>query len=354
MADTWGGVALPVAIPTGTDLLGDHALRIVGDYLSAFLNAYGTTAWSAFMRGKPACGAVYFHDPHRFGVVDTYLPAIFLYRQQDAGTGQAIDYEAIDYLYAGSRWVCSYLYPPMAQELQDKRGNFDNAVVKMVSRAVEAFLDPCYATPGDADPLAASLPAAPTAIKLQVATSAGQQVYTGAALDGATGGNAITPRRPVTVTLGGDPAAFTNGSTIIVEGLDVVGQPLTNTLTIDTSAIPCTLTCGNDFSKVTSITVAAQASGAGTIEFGLGARAGRGSEYLKQAGLEELEVRGWRSTMVDLVMSPDPKRSYYAVEMTLHAKELYQADPTVRTYPNTGTTQTFIRGDGSVIESADY
>lgn len=353
MADTFGGISLPVDVPATGDAVGDHALKVVGDYISAVLNAYGTTAWQTVLQNKPACGAVYLHDPKRFDFIDTYLPAIFIWRSKDV-PGQAIEYRADDYLEDGSEWTVMYVYPPAQQAFQVKRQTFDNAIGKIVGLLIEKYRDPSYVADGDADITAAAIPTAPTSIKLQVATSASPQAYSGAALDGTIGQGAILPRRPITVTLGGSPAAFVNGSAIVVAGLDVVGQPITNVLTIDTSAIPGTLAGGNDLSAVTSLSVAAQSGTGGTISFGTGSRSGLGSNYLAQAGLEGLRVKGWKSSLLPIPMSPDQTRTYWAVEMTLEAIELFEPDLTLSTAPNTGTTQSFVRDDGSLIEQAEY
>ncbi len=354
MADTWGGVSLPVAVPSGAEALGDRALWIVGDYLKACLNAFGSTAWASVMAGKPACGAVYLHDPRDYGFVETYLPAIFLYRREGR-TGEVAAFDGQDILEDASFWTLLYVFPPAQQAIQDRRDTFANAVHKVVAAAIERYRDTSFVATGDADNQAGTTAAAPTSIKLQFATSTSQQVFTGAALNGAIGVGNIDPRRPITVTLGGTVGSFTNGSTIVVEGIDVVGQPITNTLTIDTGAIPGTLTGGNDFASVTKVTVAAQAGTAGTIQVGTGSFAGKGSLYLEKAGLQGLTVAGWKAIDLTIPMkAPAPPRTYFAVEITLAAIEQLDLDLTLQSFPNTGTDAAFLRSDGSNIQSAKY
>lgn len=359
MADTWGGLAFPAAVPGVGDVLGDRALQIVGAYLQATLNVYGAAAWQALLPNRPSgeawqpIGSVYYYDPHHFVFPEVELPALFLSRQQDMA-GEAATYDADDYLYANSRWLCVYVFSGDQQAVIDARVPFGNAIVKTVAYAIEKYRDTSYVTPGETDVAAITTVTAPTSIKLPVATSTSPQAYSGAALNGAIGVGNILPRRPVTVTLSGTVGSFVNGSTITIAGLDVVGQSLTNTLTINTAGIPGTLTSGNDFSAVTSISVAGQSGTAGTLSFGTGPRPGLGSQYLEQAGLEGLDLGSWKTTTVDLSMSPAQGRTYFAVEMTLEAKELLTPDLTTTTAPNTGTIQSFVRDDASLIEQAEY
>jgi hypothetical protein len=347
------GTAASASPSTGIGL-GDASLRVLADYLQANLNAYGAALWTLVGGTGLPCNVAYLNDPREFVFVETYLPAIFVYRDK-GNDGEAQSWLAQDYLEDVTRWTVVFVYPPAQQALQNKRDTFDNVVLKTIARAIEAYRDPSYVAPGDADIKAPTAALAATSIKSTVATAPSLQTYTGASLNGAIGAGAISPPRPVVVTLGGDPAGFTDNSTITIVGLDVLGKPLTNTVTVRTSSVPGALTSGNDFTAVTSVTVPAQLGAAGTLSLGTGARAGLGSLYLEQAGLEGLTFNSWKNYELKVGMAAGaPTRTYYALEMTLEAQEIQPAYVSPEEGPNVGTSVSFVRSDGSSIESANY
>lgn len=336
MTTTYGALSIPVAVPPDpeTAAVGDPALDVLASFLKAYVNTYGVAAWaSVFPREVdaqqiPPILTTWTHQPTDETIApfnERYLPALFLYR---AGGGDQ-KWEMLDKRVARDTVTLLWIFPTGAQAAERIRVPYVNALVKLIDAGVEAMLDPCWSYPSDPDPLAPSLVADPNAIKLAIATSASAQSYSGAALNGAIGGGAFAQPRAATVTLMGSAADYVNSSTVTFTGLDVLGLTQTQTVTIVAASVPYTLTTSYAFTQITSIAVQAQATTAGTMEFGLSAFAGRGSLVTNFAPTGLRRAGQWKAQPITIPVQMGDKtttRHYDAVEIPMETYEWIERD----------------------------
>lgn len=354
MTDTYGAISIPVAVPADAEVsaTGDPALDVWASYLQAFINTYGGAAWAKVFPRRdtsnnqiPPVLQTFTHQPTDDTIAvfnERYLPCLFLYR----ASGNEQKWEWLDGRIARDTITLLWVFPTGTQPAERIRVPYVHALVKLVDTAIEKYLDPCWTYPGDPDPLAASLAADPDAVKLAIATSTSAQTYTGAALDGAIGGAAFPQPRAATVTLGGAPGDFVDGSTLTITGLDVLGMAQSRTLTIDASQVPYALSTGHAFLQVTSIAVATQATTTGTLEFGLGPYQGRGSMVLTFAPNGLQRSGQWRAQPVTIPVQIGDRtvpRYYDAVEIPLETFEVWD-----REYPaGAGLEGTLLANQGA-------
>lgn len=350
MADQFGGLTLPTVSPNSGDAVGDPTLSLLSNYVSAVINNDCVTAWGAIAPGNNSPNPVrriFFHNPLEDGFSEADLPALYAYRGE--GTGE--EHYAEDYLYERGTILLLWVWPTAVQVTRVSRQPFANAIRKAVERAVYLERHPAFAATGDADPTATTLAALPQVIKLPVATSASPQSYSGGALDGLTGAAAVLPPRAVTATLGGSAGAFTPGSTITVNFINVVGAADSAVFTLPNPVVaPATFTAGFAAKQITSVAVAAQASTAGTISVGLGAYAGLGTEIFDFAPMMELGVTKARVADLRIQKGPD-SANYHMLELTLTFAERLVRDlgPTIQ-----GANTTYQNSSGNVTDRSQW
>jgi hypothetical protein len=123
------------------------------------------------------------------------------------------------------------------------------------------------------------------AIKTSVASAASIQTYTGAALNGAIGGGAISPPRNITIVTSSHGDIDAVG--VVIEGRDVNDKVLTETITL-TNGGGATDVGNKAFAKITKITVPAQSGTGGTLKFGIGNKIGLTKTIKTRSGLTGL------------------------------------------------------------------
>jgi len=282
--DTYGDIEDVPAV-SRDKAVTDPALSMILDYFAAVLNARLASAWQSVAPGKEMVRQSFTYDPEREWFSKKSLPALYGYREGGKPTSRLGD----DWQDAEDVLVLTWAFPLTTQSHASFRRAILNGMNKVLDRAVMLLRDPAYVDPTDPAKDAQSYPAEPEAIKLSVATNVAAQSYSGASLDGARGTATLSPPRGFEVSLSGSPAAFVNGSTITVTGTNALDLAQSVAMTIDTAQIPYVLKAGTDFKTITQVAVAAQASGAGALAFGLGARKGHGSLLSARASL----VRMW-------------------------------------------------------------
>lgn len=330
MSHTFG--LLPLPAPADVDpafrTVGDPCLALVLGFAQAVLNAGASAAWSQLLtsgsRQVPAVKRAFAQEPEDEGFSEDWLPALFLFRGAQGDAEQVAE----DWYQTTDRLTLWWVFPAEVMAKRAARHAFVNVVDKVLRAAFFAERDASFAAPGDPDPRAASVAALPDAVKLASATSTSSQTFSGAQLDGAVGPGAVSPPRPVTVSLSGPQASFAPGSLVTVAGLDVVGQAHSWALAVPNAAPPLTLTCPADCTRVVSVTVAAQADALGTVSVGLGAFAGIGSELCDVAGYVRLTPG--RATYKALQLRADDQvRRYDMVELLIDLEEQLDRDPSV-------------------------
>jgi hypothetical protein len=284
--DTYGSVAdTPLPVAAKGQAVTDQALSILLDYFKAIVNSRLTTAWHSVAPGKQVVRSAFPHDPEREWFSTKSLPALYGYREG----GQAGKRMADDWQTMPDQLVFLWIFPQQKASAAAFRRPIINGLSKVLDRAAMLLRDPAYVDPDDTDPKATTYPVEPEAIKVKVATAAVARAYTSADFDGARGDTTLSPPRGFEVALTGSPVAFVDGSTITVVGTNALDMDQTVVLEIDTAQIPYTLKAGVDFKTIATVDIEAQASGAGFIALGLGARAGYGSSVVDRANL----VRMW-------------------------------------------------------------
>jgi hypothetical protein len=329
VADTYGALQVPVQLPVGSDAVSDPALTRLGEYLQIFLNTYAQAAFDKIglpvgKNGRPpVVRTIWSHDPTEYVFSESHLPAMYITRT--GGTKPV--WRAEDYRISSDQWTIQWIFPPAQQANQRMRDSITNALVKYIDLAIEKVRDPAWAWALDPDPKAASVLAAPTAIKLSVASSTSTANYTGSALDGTVGASSFAPPRHPTVTVAGTAGAILAGSTVIVTGTGADDDATPRTSVITLSAAAGTYEGDWNLSSVTSIDVPAQLGTGATLTFGLAPYVGRGTSILNATGLMDLEVASWSDKMIAIKMSSgvDP-RTYDAVEIKLMTEERWIQD----------------------------
>lgn len=348
MTDTYGVLALPAPAPGAGDVATDPALKVLLDFAQAILNAELSTAWAVPYPGVSPVQATFAHDPERESFVDKNLPALYGFRAPRTPS----EWMAEDYEVAHDTITLQLVMASTAQARTLLRSPLLNGAAKALDSAIWLDRHPAYVKVGDTDPKAATLAAAPTAVRLSHATPTAPVVYSGASLDGAIGTAAITPKRAVTLTLDGDPTAWTSGSTITVAGTNVLGVDTSEVLTVPVST-PATLTTSDDYASVTSVSVDAQASALGTLSVGLVAYAGAGTDLVEALGaLKVFVAKPGAPRLISIAMNGGgPPMKYPAFEWQVAITERFvPGDPDTLE----GADVTFARSDGSAIERATY
>ncbi len=352
MADTFGALELPLVAPAPGHQPGDAALGPLSSFCAAILNAYGTTAWQSVAPGMPCVRTTYTHDPTDYVFNEKDLPALYLTRNRGKAEWLADDWCISRDTIAG--W---WVFPPEPQAKQRVRDNITNGLVRLLQAAIARGADPAWQWSGDTRPTSTTLATAPTAVRASHATPTSSTSYTGAELDGAVGGGAVSPPRPVTLTLGGDADAWTVGSTLTVHYLDRLGFLHDETFTV--ASVPATLTTGYDATRVEGLDVDAQASTAGTLSAGLGSYTGHGSPLLAMTGATWLHLEDWKDAILPIQVVGGDTRNYDALELTFSIVEKYTIDTsntarfTAQNVAGHGPLVTQTREDGTPIESVD-
>ena len=162
---TWGAVQVPAQsvaqIPNfqgdlGTRIQGDPALQFTLGFLYAFLVLDGNAnvPWTA-QTGYPLIAspkALFSHNPSKEGFSVSYLPALYLFR--DDKDGGDIVHEADDWEVEEGLWTLLWVTPSPAsgQDVQRQYRLYQNQLVKACAVALSCGLTPSWVMPGDTDP----------------------------------------------------------------------------------------------------------------------------------------------------------------------------------------------------------
>lgn len=347
MADTYGALQVPVQIANGTDAVADPALSRLGEYLQAFLNAYGQQAFDRLgfpvIKGVscPVVRTIWTHDPTEYVFNEAHLPALYITRIN----GSRPVWHAEDYRQQEDTWTLQWVFPPGAQANQRTRDSFTNAIAKYVDIAIEKVRDHVWAWVLDPDTKAASVVADPVAIKTSTASSTVAATYSGAGLNGTVGASTFAPARHPTVTISGTATDILDGSTVSVTGLGADGTARISLVTL--SATAGTYVGDWMLTSVTSIDVPAQVGTGALLTFGLDAYQGRGTSILNATGLQEIEVASWADKMIAIRMSDgQPVKTYDAVEVKLTTVERWVTDTSTLDEPGFDGTIPYSDGAG--------
>lgn len=353
MSDRYGTVSNPIAIAAPGEPATDPGLWIFLEFAQAVLNAKAADAWQQVCPGKLPVEHVFANDPERESFNQARLPALYAFRK---GGTAPVDL-ASDYRVADDTIILYWVLPSTAQAKTRLRSPAVNGIAKALDRSIRRGREPAYSRVGDADTRAASVEVDPDAIKIAIATSTSAASYSGADLDGETGGGAITPPRAVTVTLDGDPDAFVPGSSIVVTGMNILGLSASATLTVPAS-FPATLTTPSGFSSVTSVDVEAQADTGGTIAVGARAYVGLGSVLITQmSGIRLLPAKTATPRLITIQIEgetaargerPRTALTYPAIEWQFTLSERLELDP-AEYDENEGVDVFVTRSDGTAV-----
>ncbi|NUP08450.1 MAG: hypothetical protein HOW73_20565 [Polyangiaceae bacterium] len=345
MADRYGLLEIPVqaAIP-----FGDPVLAIIGDHAKTVLNSAAATAWPAFAQhdvqapspdiyvppDTQAVRTVFAgKNPRRYEFEDIDLPALFLHRQRGRTAQQADDKRVrvgrIRFVWIAPR---DHYYAPSDREA------FMEAVMAVLDAAIENVVDPSWVYAGDTDLIATGAVAEPDSIKTAIATSTSAQSYSGAALNGSTGGTTMSPRRQATVTLAPAPGAYST-EPIVFTVVDWYDATTTRSVQPPDADGGITIGIDEDVKAVVQIDVPPQLSADGSFQFGTGEVEARGSNLLELTRAERIELVEWQATQLPIEILNDDGAlketlQYDAVEGIIEIEERYVPDLTARAYPH--------------------
>lgn len=161
MSDTYGLLTLPqasVGTPQTISLAGpDPALTLLTAYCKAVTNAVCGALYNLVdkdpVRGALPTYRAFTHDPREVELLETDLPALFVWREGDTSYRQV----AAGYRMATSTVALLWVAPSDRQEKLVQRHPFGNALFKNLDRAFELGRDPSFRIVGDAEPQAATL-----------------------------------------------------------------------------------------------------------------------------------------------------------------------------------------------------
>jgi hypothetical protein len=323
MPDTYGAVPFPLVPPIDGAEVADAALTLVAQFARAVLNTGGQAAYSSVCPAvtglqtgtgtllNPVVRKAFASEPAEEEFAESDLPAVYVYRNG----GDRPYWLAEDYRVTEDTWTLLWIPQPAPQATRNRLKNFANGVVKILDRGIESMRDPSYVAQWDTDPTAGTTAPAPAALKVAIASATGAQTYTGAQLDGVTGGLAFQPPQQPTVTVTG--AAQTG--VVQLTGFGSDNQPRISRVILAGTG---TFTGEFQLQQLVRIDTPALAAGS-TLTFGLGGYVGRGTNFLLLGGLFKLEIAKWRQFRWVLTMGDaSPPRSYpHTVEITLSVTE---------------------------------
>jgi hypothetical protein len=183
---------------------------------------------------------------------------------------------------------------------------------------------------------------------------------TGADLDGEVGGAEMTPPRSPTLTVSGDASSVAVDSTVTWTGVNALGQEIEVAQAISGLG---TVHAHYDFARITSVAIEPQAGTGALMQLGLAARTGLGTHILSAAGLHDIRSSRPTPKIINMPVGQGDAVPYDALEVILDVEE--RLVPDLEQYDllddgagsdgvNAGADQTFVRGDGSVIDQAFY
>lgn len=258
MSDTFGALAFPVG--SSDDDGGDPALRTIGLFLQAVINADLGAAWARADGGATdPVEEVFVHDPRRVAFSVSDAPCLSVFR----GSASPIEDFAADFTRDTTPITVLWVLPTTTQERERVRSPLALAFGRSVGRALRNGRHPAWVAAGDL--------ADPDAIKLSTATSTSVQSYTGAALDGAVGAGAPATARNVTVTTTVAVGAYNVTDPIVLTGVDQFGDAWTEDLYLTDPDGGETIQGSWKFGGTTTADAPAQALATGAISFGYAA-----------------------------------------------------------------------------------
>lgn len=348
MADTYGAATLPIAVTTPA---GDPALAKVGAYLKAVVNPRMQAAWTAVWprSGEAALPikVVFTHDPRKRQFNDRDLPALYIFREDGEFSLPAADWRSEE-----SRWKALWVLPSAAQDAAASIDPLWQAFAKACHEALVRGIDPLWVDAGETATLATSVAADTDSVALSMATLVAPVTLSGSSLNGVRGSATMAPRLQPTVTTTlveagsldpgipdagddgpGTTEVYNTSDPIVWTVVDWHGVTRAKQARLTLPMGGETLGPLEDVARVVSIAVPAQLSTLGTLSFGTGAFAGRGSDLRQRASLEALAARSWRRVEVNIEVLNDDLRvdrrlTYPALELSLTAQEKHDFDRT--------------------------
>jgi len=154
VADTYGLLAIPVAVPAADQPVGDPVIGVLLEAFQAVLNAHISTAWGAagIAPNIPTVRASFGHDPNKVVFSERDLPALFLWR--DGSAIESFDQTA-DRRIATDTLKLIWVFPAAKQEPQRRRAPVTRAVVAVIDGFLKRNRDPAWIATGDASARAA-------------------------------------------------------------------------------------------------------------------------------------------------------------------------------------------------------
>ena len=372
MGDVFGALDLPALVGDEDHAGGDPLLDAVGAFLTAVMRAKLEDLWKRIdpNKARPSIcngpgGRGYFpHNPQRHRLIETMLPALFVFRKTD----QKVSTIAQEHPQHATRIAVQWVYHRGAdQKKSSLREPFANAVGKAISDAIFEGRDSSWVLDSDL--------AIPDALVLAQATSTSPVTLSGAGLTGALATTPWPKGLARAVTISTDPApsgTYATGSDIVVTGTNDRGAPWVTKVRLTQSAGNETVSTIWLYKGTTSIALPAMLSGAGRIRVGYGPSTvvSLGSILRTAAGCSRLDVDTISPAKVlpiqvvkDLEKGTTDVLVLEMVETILVAEELRTRDPAVHydqlgtgggDLASTGADVEIDAADGSALQNASF
>lgn len=341
MSDSVGALPLPAPAPTVWPPLdrslapGDPALLHLASFAATVLQADVGAAWAVLDPGRPdqplavdgvrlGTGPVrrcWFSDPREGYFAPEDLPGLFVYRSG----ANATEFErwSADNYHRNSRIAIAWI-PPQAEEDAKRRlrDPFFNAASAALHRAFVFRRHAAWIRDEDLADENGLVTAAQ-------ATSAAPVTLSGASLDGALAGSALTPGRPVQILTSAAAGAYNVTDPIVITGTLDNGVAHTDRLFLTDTNGGETVVGTWSFGRVTSVAIPAQLLTTGALMLGFYASPDVkfGSLVQRPAGLVRLALRSISVAAIPVKRGADTPTNYRGLELLLDVVESLGIDP---------------------------
>lgn len=165
MADTYGGLEIPVPVPETSGPTYTHPEIVTGDplignlahFLYVVIRAQVQDAWNSIHPAQPVVKRFFPNDPEDI-FNEEFLPGLFVYRpgRETREQVEAFEQTADDYRFQKSRVECWWILDNAQIANQRARNQMIDTVRKVIDRAIMIGRDLAWLLPEDTDPTSPS------------------------------------------------------------------------------------------------------------------------------------------------------------------------------------------------------
>lgn len=145
MADTFGAITLPVAVPSEGTPVADPALQYIGEFLKAVLEASLGDAWATRSR-DPLVRSVFTHDPEEADVSQVDFPSLYVWRSRMSENKLSDDHVEVQ-----SQVSILWIKQSEPQAVEAEQAPIFAGFAKAIMVGLRKGRDPAWVVAGDSD-----------------------------------------------------------------------------------------------------------------------------------------------------------------------------------------------------------